>query len=139
MLIYSFFSTIFFLLNSKTLNFLSLFSVRPTKLKLDTHMGKEMTYCLPQIQVTRIYLFLYFSSFSVSPIAKIRRLLQHTSDGYSQGYVSFAHSLLYLVIVLQTVLYAFFCFFFHSPALKKWGLYWICLVLLSSFCHSVIL
>ena len=26
----------------------------------------------------------------------------------------------------------------YSPALKKWGLYWICLVL-PSFCHSVIL
>ena len=43
--IYSFISSIFFLSNSKTLNFLSHFSVRPTKLKLDTHMGKGLIYC----------------------------------------------------------------------------------------------
>ena len=52
-----------FLSNSKTLNFLSLLSVRSTKLKLDTHMGKGLIYCVHQIQVARIYLFLYFSSF----------------------------------------------------------------------------
>ena len=28
--------------------------------------------------------------------------------------------------------------YFYSPALKKWGLYWICLVL-PEFCHSVII
>ena len=43
--------------------FLSLFSVRPTKLKLDTHMGKGLIYFVHQIQVARIYLFLYLSSF----------------------------------------------------------------------------
>ena len=46
--------------NSK---FLSHFSVRPTKLKLDTHMGKELICCVHQIQAARIYLFVYFSSF----------------------------------------------------------------------------
>ena len=61
--IYSFISSIFFLSNSKTLNFLSQFSVRPTKLKLDTHTGKGLIYCVHQIQVARKYLFLYFSSF----------------------------------------------------------------------------
>ena len=30
------------------------------------------------------------------------------------------------------------CLIFYSPALKKWGLYWICLVL-PEFCGSVIL
>ena len=48
--IYSFISSIFFLSNSKTLNFLSHFSVRPTKLKLDTHMGKLLIYCVHQLQ-----------------------------------------------------------------------------------------
>ena len=61
--IYSFISSIFFLSNSKTLNFLSYFPVRPTKLKLDTHMDKLLIYCVHQLQAARIYLFLYFSSF----------------------------------------------------------------------------
>ena len=61
--IYSFISSIFFLPNSKTLIRLSHFSVRPTKLKLDTHMGKWLVYCVHQIQAARIYLFFcYFSS-----------------------------------------------------------------------------
>ena len=57
-------------------NFLSLkfknikFSVRPTKLKLDTHMDKGLIYCVHQTQAARIYLFLYFSSFSVTPTGK---------------------------------------------------------------------
>ena len=59
--IYSFISAIFFLSNFKTLKFLSHFSVRPTKLKLDTHMGKLLIYCVHQLQAARIYLFLYFS------------------------------------------------------------------------------
>ena len=61
--IYSFISSVFFISNSKILIFLSHFSVRPTKLKLDTHMGKGLIYCVHQIQAARIYLFLYFSSF----------------------------------------------------------------------------
>ena len=52
-----------FLSNSKTLNFWSHFSVRPTKLKLDTHMGKWLICCVLQIQAARIYMLLYFSSF----------------------------------------------------------------------------
>ena len=63
MFIYSFISSIFFLSNSKTLDFLSHFSVKPTKLKLDTHMGKLLICCVHQLQAARIYLFLYFSSF----------------------------------------------------------------------------
>ena len=70
MLIYSFVSSIFFLSNSKTLNFLSLFSVRPTKLKLDTHMGKGLVCCVHQIQVARIYFSFTFLLFSVSPTSK---------------------------------------------------------------------
>ena len=65
-LVYSFISSIFFLSNSKTFNFLSLFSVRPKKLKLDIHMGKGLIYCVHQIQAARIYLFLYFSFFCLS-------------------------------------------------------------------------
>ena len=61
--IYSFISLISFLSNSKTLNILSYFSVRSTKLKLDTHMGKLLICCAHQLQAARIYLFLYFSSF----------------------------------------------------------------------------
>ena len=69
--IYSFISSVFFLSNSKILNFWSHFPVRPTKLKFDAHMGKGLIYCVHQIQTARIYLFLYLSSFfSVSPIGK---------------------------------------------------------------------
>ena len=75
MLIYSFISSILFLSNSKTLNVLSHFSVRPTKLKLDTHMGKGLICCVHQIQAARIYLFLYFSSFFCLQLAKIKNLL----------------------------------------------------------------
>ena len=53
-----------FLSNSKTLIFFPHFSVRPTKLKLDTHMGNGLIYGAHQIQAARLYLFLYFS---VSP------------------------------------------------------------------------
>ena len=68
---FSFFS------NSKTLKFLSQFSVRPTKLKLDTHMGSGLIYCLHQIQAARRYLLLYFSSFFFLSfqLAKIKNLL----------------------------------------------------------------
>ena len=99
--IYSFISSIFFLSNSNTLNVLSHSSVRPTKLKLDTHMGKGMIYCVHQIQAASIYLFLYFSSFFLYlQLAKIKNLylqiFHFTSNGYGRGYMSFAHSLLYL-------------------------------------------
>ena len=53
----------FFSLKFQNINFLSHFSVRPTKLKLDTHMRNGLIYCVHQIQAARIYLFLYFSSF----------------------------------------------------------------------------
>ena len=61
--VYLFLYFLNFLSNSKTLNFWLHFSVRPTKLKLDTHMGKGLFYCVYQIQAARIYLFLCFSSF----------------------------------------------------------------------------
>ena len=73
-LIYSFISSIFCLSNSQILNFLSHFSVRHTKLKLDTHMGKGLIYWIHQIQAARIYLFL-FSSFFCLQLAKIKILL----------------------------------------------------------------
>ena len=53
----------FLSLKFQNINFLSHFSVRSTKLKLDTHMGKLLIYCVHQLQAARIYLFLYFSSF----------------------------------------------------------------------------
>ena len=65
----------FLSLKCQNIKFLSLFSVRPTKLKLDTHMGKGLIYCVHQIQVARIILFLYFSSFFCLQLAKIRNLL----------------------------------------------------------------
>ena len=54
-------SSIFFLSNSKTLFFFSHFSVRPTKLELDTHMDNAEwvdLLCTPNAAST--YLFLYF-------------------------------------------------------------------------------
>ena len=54
---------IFFSHQFQNINFLSHFSVSPTKLKLVTHMGKGLIYCVHQIQAARIYLFLCFSSF----------------------------------------------------------------------------
>ena len=65
----------YFLSNFKTLNFLSHFSVRSTKLKLNTHMGEGLICCVHQLQADRIYLFLYFSSFFSVSLAKIRNLL----------------------------------------------------------------
>ena len=50
----------FLSLKLQNIKFLSHFSVRPTKLKLDTHMGKGLIYCVHQLQAARIYLFLYF-------------------------------------------------------------------------------
>ena len=47
---YSFISSIFFLSNSNTLKFLSHSSVRPTRLKLDAHMGQGFICCVHQIQ-----------------------------------------------------------------------------------------
>ena len=44
---------------------LSHFSVRPTKLKLDTHMGKGLIYCVHQIQAcTCSFIFLLFFCLS---------------------------------------------------------------------------
>ena len=82
-LIYSFISSIFFLLNSKTLYFCHTFLWGHIKLKIDTHMGNGLIYCVHQIQAARIYLFLYFSSFfSVSPISNYKlassKLFQNT-------------------------------------------------------------
>ena len=71
MFIYSFISSVFFLSNSKTLNFLSHFSVRPTKLKLDTHMGKGFIYCVHQIQAAEYTGSFIFPSLQ---LAKIKNL-----------------------------------------------------------------
>ena len=72
----SFISSVFFLSNSKTLNFWSHFSVRPTKLELDTHMGKGLIYGVHQIQAARRYLFLqfFFFFFLSVQLAKIKNL-----------------------------------------------------------------
>ena len=66
-------------------NFISLFSgtERHTKLKLDTHMGKWLIYCVHQKQAARIYLFLYFSSFFFClQLAKIKNLLLQIVSTY---------------------------------------------------------
>ena len=64
-----------FLSNSKTLIVLSHFSVRPTKLIVDTHMGNGLIFCVHQIQAGKIYLFLFFSSFFLFLLlAKIKNL-----------------------------------------------------------------
>ena len=64
-----FISLMFFLSNSKNIKFLSHFSARPTKLKLDAHMGSGLIYCVHQIQAASAYVFLYFFLFSVSSIS----------------------------------------------------------------------
>ena len=72
MFIYYFISSNFVCLKFQNINFLSHFSVRPTRLKLDTHRGKRLIYCVHQIQTARIYLFLYF--FLSLLLAKIKNL-----------------------------------------------------------------
>ena len=99
-------SAFFFLSNFQKKKIItSLFSgtERHTKLKLDMHMGKGLSYCVHHPQAARIYLFLYFSSFfCLSNWQRLKtcfyKLFQHTSDGYGRRYMSFAHSLLYLSI-----------------------------------------
>ena len=63
-------------LKFQNIKFLVTHSVRPTKLNLDTHMGKGLIYCVHHIQAAGIYFFfLYFSSFFLSPqLAKIKNL-----------------------------------------------------------------
>ena len=53
----------FLSLEFQNIKFFVFFSVRPTKFKLDTHMDKGLIYCVYQIQVARIYMFLYFVFF----------------------------------------------------------------------------
>ena len=97
---YSFISSIFFLSNSKTLNFLSHFSVRPTKVETwYTHGQRVDLLCTPNTSSQNILVSLFFFFFLSLQLAKIKNLhLQNCfnfSDGYDPGYVSFAHSLLY--------------------------------------------
>ena len=61
----------FLSLEFQNIKFFVTLSVRPTKLKLDTHMGTGLIYCLHQIQAVRIYFFLYFLSLQ---LAKIKNL-----------------------------------------------------------------
>ena len=102
-------SSFFFLSNFQISKyFISLFSGtdRHTKLKLDTHMGKGLIYCVHQKQAARIYMFFHFSSFffCLSNWQRLKtcfyKLFQYTSDGNGRGYVSFAHSLLYYISVV---------------------------------------
>ena len=60
----------FFLTNSKTLIFCNTFLWVLQSWNLIHTWGKGLIYCVHQIQAVRIYLFLYFSPFSVSPISK---------------------------------------------------------------------
>ena len=65
----------FLSLKFQNIKYLSHFSVRSTKLKLDTHLGKGFIYYVHQIQAARIYFFLYFSSFFCLQLAKVKNLL----------------------------------------------------------------
>ena len=51
-------------------NIFSPFFVRPTKMKLDTHIRNGLIYCVYQNQAPSTYLFFIFLLFSVSPISK---------------------------------------------------------------------
>ena len=97
--IYSFISSIFFPSNSKTLNFLSLFSVRPTKLLLDsfwyTHGQRVDLLCTPNTISQNILVPLRFFFFLSLQLAKIRNLLLKN--------VSFAHSLLYFFVCFHCI------------------------------------
>ena len=103
-LIYSFISSIVFLSNSKTLNFLSHFPVRLTKSSRNLihiwAMGWSTAYTkYKQPEYTRSFIFFFFLSFQLAKIKNLHRstkLFQHNSAGYGRGYVSFAHCLLYL-------------------------------------------
>ena len=52
-------------LEFQNIKFFVTFFCEAYKVELDTHMGKRLIHCVHQIhvQVARIYLFLYFSSF----------------------------------------------------------------------------
>ena len=84
--IYSFISSIFFLSNSKTLNFLSHFSVRPTKLKLDTHTGKGLICCVHQIPVCvssqNILVPLFFFFFCLSNWERLKTCIYKIVSTY---------------------------------------------------------
>ena len=109
-------SSFFFLSNFQIFKKFHLFfsgTERDTKLKLDTHIWAKcwsIVYTKNKQQNILVPLFFFF--FSVSLISKdektcFYKLFQHTCDGYCQGYVSFAHSLLY--------------FFKHAYATIQWG------------------
>ena len=67
----------------KKIIFLFSWTERHTKLKLDTHMGKRLIYCVHQKQAARMYLFLYFSYFFLSlQLAKIKTLLLQIVSTY---------------------------------------------------------
>ena len=63
----------FLSLKFQNITFLSHFSVRPTKLKLDTHMGKGLIYCVHQN--SQNILVPFFSFFLSLRLAKIKNLL----------------------------------------------------------------
>ena len=93
----------------ETFKFLSHFSVRPTKLKLDTHMGKGLIYCVHQIQVARIYLFLYFSSFFLSlQLAKIKNL--HLQNCFNLPLMAMARGM-WALLTLCYIFSYYFCRF----------------------------
>ena len=61
-----------FLSNSKTFNFLSHFSMRPTKLKLDTYGQRVDLLCTPNTSSQNILVSLFFFFFLSLQLAKIK-------------------------------------------------------------------
>ena len=109
--IYSCISSIFFLSNSKTLNFLSHFSVRPSKLKLDTH----------------VYLFLYFFSFLCSKFQTIKFFVTLFCEAFKVE-TWYIHEQGVVLLCApntnsQNILVPLFFFFFLSLQLAKINMY----------------
>ena len=62
-----------------------------------THGQRIDLLCTSKTSSQNILVPLFFFFFLSLQLAKIYKLFQHTSDGYSWGYVSCAHSLLYSI------------------------------------------
>ena len=72
----------FFSLKFQNIKFLSHFSVRPAKLKLDTHIDIRLICCVHQIQAARIYLFLHIQATPAVSISCILILLLNMSKWF---------------------------------------------------------
>ena len=78
LLVHPFSSSFFFLSNFQIFNiFVTLFpgTVRPTRLKLVTHMNNEWMSCVYQNQTAAAYLFLYFFIFLFLQFSNIKNFV----------------------------------------------------------------